>query len=930
MGSPDDRCRRPSGARRKVLSVTASINTVIEAIDRRAPGVIELAELLAPAVRIDSILVRRLRLDLLPRWPASTEAQLWFSPLVQGHSQAGISFSVAAAVALRRRLATAWTDAARRPLLERARSIYEDVHGTLPAPLLLEERLAWDLVAGDVTKADERLRGAIAAYLTEPEQFRFWISQAAGRVPDAVSMAPTGSMVLRAASEETHNGELWEEGYQNLDTRSLAVIHRRNTITFGALPGPGVRRIQVPDSRAVRLVTTWSSGEIPGIAEIVVESDGEPVILTVDGDVQVRTASGLVYRIPADPLQRSARVSSTLDPEGKLHTKLASGELLGVRPADGSEPPDLDVQPSPDGATIVDVAGSSVDVASQPDVDIVDHLAAVLEHLCRWFAIGELANAAARPLSPVLSLPSDPSAASVSADVVPYGSAAKISILNRANEDVFVALLVLTESTREVRVFQSPRPLGPDQRWDAEVSFSNPGAYHRLIAIACRNPFDPQLLALPPVGTAKRGVLSTGSDYPTSLDSLFALLAGGPQSVGFNDDAAWGATELVVRVQQATSAVRVRMYNVGFGDCFLVTFSTSERPYTMLVDCGRHQAGASRTGPDFWSVVESLIADLPIVDGARRIDVLAITNPHTDHVYGFSRPELWKDISVGEVWMSWTRDPNAAGIGQRPTTNAKAFATLAELGKDRSRYLPRPDRYPDTLDGASLPFLPTDVTVHVLGPSRDLAVIRTMSAPAGEAFDSGTGAAASSSTETANVGDDGSVESYAVDESDEIGSGFDQSEGESTVQSTATLADLSQFVNGTSLVLLIEVAGQKLLFASDAMWGTWQMMLGDPTANALLRGVNFYKVGHHGSRNGTPREFVEGDYLSDAVAMVSVSPVKAWRDIPNRTLLSALEASGTRVIRSDAPVSPRASGVARSPADPYTEVTFQIQTVRRA
>ena len=372
------------------------------------------------------------------------------------------------------------------------------------------------------------------------------------------------------------------------------------------------------------------------------------------------------------------------------------------------------------------------------------------------------------------------------------------------------------------------------------------------------------------------------------------------------------------------------MYNVGFGDCFVVTFITRERPYTMLIDCGRHQAGASERGPDFWSVVESMIADLPIVDGTRRIDVLAITNPHTDHVYGFSRQELWTDISVGEVWMSWTRDPNAPGIGPLPTTNARAFATLAELGKDRLRYLPRPDRYPDTLDGASLPVLPTDVTVHVLGPSRDLAVIRALSAPAGAAFGGGNAAPTSSATATANVGDDASDESDEVDQSDEIGSEFDQSARESTVQSTSKSADLSKVVNGTSLVLLIEVAGQKLLFASDAMWGTWQMMLGDPTANALLRGIDFYKVGHHGSHNGTPREFVEGGYLRDAIAMVPVSPVNVWKDIPKSTLLAALEAGGTRVIRSDKPVSTRDRGAIRSPGDTYTEVTFETNSVMLA
>jgi hypothetical protein len=304
--------------------------------------------------------------------------------------------------------------------------------------------------------------------------------------------------------------------------------------------------------------------------------------------------------------------------------------------------------------------------------------------------------------------------------------------------------------------------------------------------------------------------------------------------------------------------------------------------------------------------------------------VLAITNSHVDHVYGFSRPELWNDVSVGEVWMPWTRDPHAPGIQQARATNAKAFATLAELASSRSRYLPRPGRYPDTIRGASLESsLPTDVTIHVLGPSRDPAVIRAMSPPVGAAF--GTrGQGAGSSSTTADAGEEADGE---PDEPEQSGSEVAEIAAEPIAASSApTRLKLDDVVNGTSLVLLIEVGGRKLLFASDAQWGTWQMMLTDPTANALLRDLAFYKVGHHGSRNGTPRAFVEGRYLDGAVAMVSVSPIDRWTDIPNAVLLDALASAGAHVIRSDGPVPAGARGVIRSPADTYTEVTFPIRT----
>ena len=110
-------------------------------MERTTPQVLALAELLAPAVRSEGTLVRRLRTELLPHVGAEAEAELWFSPLVQSHSADGIALSVPVAVALRQRLTQQWET--RRLLLERARAIYTEVHAYLPPPLRLEEEIAW-------------------------------------------------------------------------------------------------------------------------------------------------------------------------------------------------------------------------------------------------------------------------------------------------------------------------------------------------------------------------------------------------------------------------------------------------------------------------------------------------------------------------------------------------------------------------------------------------------------------------------------------------------------------------------------------------------------------------------------------------------------------------------------------------------------------
>jgi hypothetical protein len=68
---------------------------------------------------------------------------------------------------------------------------------------------------------------------------------------------------------------------------------------------------------------------------------------------------------------------------------------------------------------------------------------------------------------------------------------------------------------------------------------------------------------------------------------------------------------------------------------------------------------------------------------------------------------------------------------------------------------------------------------------------------------------------------------------------------------------LDDVLNNTSVILLIEAGGKRLLFPGDAQIENWEYPLKVAPHSAeirdLLRGVDLYKVGHHGSRNATPR-----------------------------------------------------------------------------
>jgi hypothetical protein len=210
------------------------------------------------------------------------------------------------------------------------------------------------------------------------------------------------------------------------------------------------------------------------------------------------------------------------------------------------------------------------------------------------------------------------------------------------------------------------------------------------------------------------------------------------------------------------------MYDVGFGDSFLLTFPGPDRPRKVLIDCGVHPAGPPEARP-FKDVVTQLLADLKEGDEAR-VDVVVCSHRHRDHVLGFEN-EGWSSVRVSEVWMPWTEhptDPEARKIREAQAkkaaavaaalalsgasdenavrardllannlTNAKAMAMLhgGFAGHPPARFLPEPPAAGQPLLPQSFksPLLP-DVTIHVLGPARDRATIRNMNPPVGESF----------------------------------------------------------------------------------------------------------------------------------------------------------------------------------------------------
>jgi hypothetical protein len=116
----------------------------------------------------------------------------------------------------------------------------------------------------------------------------------------------------------------------------------------------------------------------------------------------------------------------------------------------------------------------------------------------------------------------------------------------------------------------------------------------------------------------------------------------------------------------------------------------------------------------------------------------------------------------------------------------------------------------------------------------------------------------------------------------------------------ALVVAIDKAVNGTSLMLMFEAGTSFLLFPGDAQWGTWQAAMAKDRTREILERTTFLKVGHHGSHNATPMDFVE-EILADGFrGMVCTRKTEKFPEIPRLPLLTRLREKGT-IVRSDKP-----------------------------
>jgi beta-lactamase superfamily II metal-dependent hydrolase len=326
----------------------------------------------------------------------------------------------------------------------------------------------------------------------------------------------------------------------------------------------------------------------------------------------------------------------------------------------------------------------------------------------------------------------------------------------------------------------------------------------------------------------------------------------------------------------------IRMFNVGLGDfiyCRIPGAHENGGDFHIVIDCG------TLSGERYLrDAVPLLKTELPEENGKRRLDLLIVTHKHKDHMAGFGLP-LWDDVAIKALWMSAAMKPGnpqaqrasklhelagealtqAATLNLGPEFDALFGAYAADNDtavQNLTKNLPNANGIEpvyvhagqSTGDDLTLPL--NGATFHILGPEEDIDQWY-LGKPEG-----------SSLSKLVQLADAGKVESFIsaprrlealpgnvapIDfrnlQSRMLSSALAFSEGDGAL------------VNNTSVVLLIEWNGKRLLFVGDAEWqpkfkegkgnSSWNTIWNRQRA-LIDKPVDFLKVGHHGSINATP------------------------------------------------------------------------------
>jgi hypothetical protein len=371
----------------------------------------------------------------------------------------------------------------------------------------------------------------------------------------------------------------------------------------------------------------------------------------------------------------------------------------------------------------------------------------------------------------------------------------------------------------------------------------------------------------------------------------------------------------------------LRTYHVGFGDCFLLTFGYQGGDSKhVLIDFGTTQTPQGKP-----NILMDVAADIQKVTSTKLTAVIA-THRHKDHIEGFRTSkdqdgpgDLIRECEPDLVLQPWTEDPNLetsatappehkqfrqamrdledvsrairrdakrfaerglveqlAFLGENNLPNIKAVRNLQSMGKE-AEYLhaKRATTLSDLLPG---------VQVSVLGPptlEQSAAIKRQRSRDEEQFWHLWQTRARAAKLGFSTGGPAPTVPDQELQlvfpyaprflpnenpaEARWFRSRLQEMYGGGLLELVRTL---DKVLNNTSLILLFEFRGKKLLFPGDAQIENWSYALDDEEIRAKLKDVDLYKVGHHGSLNATPKELWELFARKRREGQEAASPLK--------------------------------------------------------
>ena len=374
--------------------------------------------------------------------------------------------------------------------------------------------------------------------------------------------------------------------------------------------------------------------------------------------------------------------------------------------------------------------------------------------------------------------------------------------------------------------------------------------------------------------------------------------------------------------------IRIRMYRIGFGDCFLLSLpaengESAGRYSHILIDYGVHAQGDIGT-------MERIVNNIAEITD-RRLEIIIATHAHRDHISGFGKfADVFAKFKVGEIWLPWTWDENnekalklrekqaaltdklhqhfqALGASADPdalnavmnlTGNQHAIELLKSgFGSDKVKvqYLKAGDTLKST--DISIPGL----FVRMLGPPQSEDFLARMNPPSGQGY---LRAGPNGVTELVNAIQPFGHRWKVVDPTSRDLRLRAKEEKQLQDLSRSSINEvafaLDQARNNESLVILFIFCNKYLLFAGDAQYGNWGWWLeNERSSSDILSKINFFKIAHHGSHNATPKAALEKLADGEFAAMVSTQSIP-WKSIPRIPLMSRLdEKTKKRIVRSD-------------------------------